>query len=462
MSVFAHLLADLEGFTYPCRLQQNTTPGAVEMDIHITNVKLSAESTMGKILVKEKKATPQDKPQLQALALLYSLVIFQLYNGESDAISVLDELKSCYDTLVRHKHTKGSDTDSSEVLVQLLLSFLSKPSVLLRKVSQHVFTAFVGDITSGGLELMTEVLESGESLRGQQTLFDQEPEDEDLMDQEEDEEEANGDDDELDSDVEVVDMRGLPPRMGNLKPYLDDSEDDDDAESEDEDEDEEEEESGDEDDEEDKRLKEALAKALGTDADLSDSDADMTDSEMMPMDTKLAEIFSQRKKIPNKKQEQKEAKEMMINFKSRILDLLDIYAKKQASNPLAFDMLIPLLQLMRTTKTTQLRDRAREVIATFAKFSKKHPVNVNVSSQIELMKAIHVEASKNESKKFTNAASSASLIVASSLYRTDKSNLEEIDIVYKDTLAAWGEKVVKSKASFLQDYINFCQNYAKS
>ena len=44
---------------------------------------------------------------------------------------------------------------------------------------------------------------------------------------------------------------------------------------------------------------------------------------MMTLDAKLVEIFSQRKKAPNKK-EKKGAKENIINFRNRVLDLLEI------------------------------------------------------------------------------------------------------------------------------------------
>lgn len=326
------------------------------MDEDITSAKDRAISTMEKLLKKVKKAADKEKVPLQALALLYSLVIFQLYNGESEALSILDELKLCYDKLIRRKDTENSDVEASEVLVELLLSFISKPSALLRKVTQHVFSAFMGEMTAGGLKLMTDVLESSESLKGQQELFDQEQADEDEMD-------VDGSSDELDSDVEVIEMNG---ENGPTH----DSDDEEDEEDDDEEEE-------DEDDEEAQKLDDALAKLLGTHRlDLdgkeedSDSDADMSDSEMMALDSKLVEIFSQRKKQPNKKQEKKDAKETMVNFKSRVLDLLEIYVKKQPTNPLAFGLLLPLLQLVRATKTAQLSERAKNIIASFAKASK--------------------------------------------------------------------------------------------
>jgi len=447
-SSFGHLLSDIGGYSFPCNLLQSVSPDAVEMDSRISDAKDNALSTTKKILKKIKKADPEDQAPLQALALLYSLVIFQLYNGESEALSVLEELKICYDKLIRHKDAEDSDTDASEILVELLLSFISKPSALLRKVSQHVFSAFMTEINANGLKLMTDVLQSDESLRGQQELFDQEPEDEDQIE----------DDSELDSDVEVVDMDA---DEGHINGHL--NGDDDDSEPEDED-------SEIEDDEEAKKLDDALAKALGTrrldqeDEEDSDSDADMTDSEMMALDSKLVEIFSQRKKVPNKKQEQKDAKENMINFKNRVLDLLEIYVKKQAANPLALELLLPLLELMRTTKTKQLSEKSQNVIAAFAKAAKgtkKAESAVDIGTLEELMKTIHIEAAKDPSHSLARAASTASLMIASRILRQSKDNVEKISAIYGKSYGAWVKGEIKMQPSFFHEWINWGQSQAQ-
>ncbi|XMA19328.1 hypothetical protein WAI453_012119 [Rhynchosporium graminicola] len=314
----------------------------------------------------------------------------------------------------------------------------------------------MGDVTAGGLQLMTDVLNSSESLRGQQELFDQEPEDEDGMDVDEDEDE---DEDEEDSDVEVVDMDGDEGHLnGHLDEENDDSEDDSD-----------EEESGDENDEDAEKLDLALAQALGTHPlnqagnDDEDSDADMTDSEMLQLDKKLVEIFSARKKVPNKKQDAKDAKETMVNFKGRVLDLLEIYAKKQASNPLAFGLLLPLLQLIHTTQTKQLAEKAHNIILAFAKASKREGASeVVASDQVELMKLVHKEAAKDPSHLLARSASSASLLLASSLYRSDKESMKGVTMVYRDSQLAWVNGEVAMQASFFVDWVNWCQNHAKA
>lgn len=452
MSCFAHLLPDLKGFSFPCDLVKEIKPDAVKMDARIVETRDGAISTMSKILKKAKKSDAQDKAPLQALALLYSLVIFQLYNGEPEAISTIDELKLFYDKLIKRKEKGESEVEASEILVELLLSFISKPSALLRKVTQHVFTAFMADITAEGLKLITDVLESSENLRGQQEMFDQEPED--------GEQPGDDSDIEMDSDVEVVDMNG---EEGHLTTNLNEEDDDPDG-------DKDIDESGEEEDEEAKKLDDALAKALGThrldkDADEeSDSDADMTDSEMMELDSKLVEIFSQRKKTTKPKQEQKEAKETIVNFKNRVLDLLEIFVKKQPGNPLAFGLLLPLLQLIRTTKTKKLADRASSIIHTFQQASKKNGKNAeaSISKQIKLMKAIHLEASKNPAHMFARAASTSSLMIASSCYRADKGSVDKLVKVYAETQGAWMKGEVKMPPTMFNDWVNWSQSIANA
>jgi DNA polymerase phi len=187
---------------------------------------------------------------------------------------------------------------------------------------------------------------------------------------------------------------------------------------------------------------------------------------MMALDSKLVEIFSQRKKQPNKKQEQKDAKETIVNFKSRVLDLLEIYVKKQATNPLAFGLIMPLLQLVRSTKTKQLGEKAHTIILSFAKASKsakkEGTAEIDVSEQIMLLKNIHAEAAKDLSHMFAKSSSTASLLVASNLYRADKGTVKKVATVYRDSEIAWVSGEVKMQAAFFMDWVNWCQSHANS
>jgi DNA polymerase phi len=449
-SAFTHLVSAPDSFLYAYELLKRFEPSAVDMAQEVSATRDRALADIDRITKKATVIEDRRKKPLQAVSLLYGLAIFQLYNGEADAVSLLDELNSCYDVMVRKKGQANSPV-LSVALVEILLSFISKPSVLLRKIAQHVVTAFSGEITEEGITALIDVLESSENLKGQQELFDQ--------DDEVNEEVEEDDEDELDSDVEIVDV--------NRDSVGDESDESEDQGGGDMDDDKEED---DEDDGAAQMLDDALAKALGThraDQDLneasSDSYADMSDSEMMALDSKLVEIFSQRKKQPSKKQEKMEARENIVNFKTRVLDLLEIYVKEQSANEAAFKLLLPLLRLMRTTTAKHLSEKAHRVITTFAKASKSVKISeemqVDVSSRAKILKDIHEEASKDPSHAFARAASTASLLLASTLYRSDKDTVKKIATVYRDTQVKWIKGEWKIQASFFHDWVNWCQSH---
>jgi DNA polymerase phi len=182
----------------------------------------------------------------------------------------------------------------------------------------------------------------------------------------------------------------------------------------------------------------------------------MTDSEMMALDSKLVEIFSQRKKEPNKKREQKDAKENVVNFKNRVLDLLEIYVKKQAGNPLAFGLLLPLLQLIRTTKTSQVKTKASNLIDAFAKASKGAKgkgAEFDVNTIFQTLRDIHNEASKDPSSGFTKAASTASLLVVASLCRADSQAIKEVATIYTDSQLKCYKREVKIPRAFFEQWV---------
>ena len=120
------------------------------------------------------------KSQLEAFELLYAMVILQVLNGDPDAINVLDELQMCFEKIsssseakstgAKHEHRSkrvkldkaevedsDSEADVSQVLTEILLSFVSRQSVLLRRLAKTVFTAFVGAMTEPSLNLMFDV-----------------------------------------------------------------------------------------------------------------------------------------------------------------------------------------------------------------------------------------------------------------------------------------------------------------
>lgn len=426
-----------------------------------------------KDLLDPAKDTKDTKAPRQALALLYAVAILQFYNEDPDVMNLLEELEECYDKLAGEDMQGGEGI--AEFLVEILLAMVARPSSLMRQVSQQVFEAFTNLMSSEALKLLTDPLTAEESAKGQQALFS--TEDEDMANAEGSDDELDhdhgSDDDaeELDSDVEIVNLEEAgsddEPSDNDSDSDNDDDEDNDNTS-----------EPENENQEALDALDTALAEALGShrldkDADATDSgdESDMSDSEMMEVDAKLAEIFKHRAKAANtnKKKEKKDAKETVINFKHRVLDLLAIFVKKEAAiaNPLAFEVLLPLLELIRTTTTKPLANKACEMINQFSKALKKAKSSFateisdeQVEELVARLQEVHSEAPKDGSHAFAKAASTASLAIASVLVAREKT--ENVFELYADSQLKWFKGDVKIQPAFFSDWLNWCQSHASA
>jgi DNA polymerase phi len=107
------------------------------------------------------------KAQLRSFKLLYTMTILQVYNGDADAVSLLEELQTCYSDLVKHK-SKESKAEGSEILVEIILSLVSKPSLLFKRLAQQVFSVYTSLISTDGLQSMIKV-SSRPSVTGNST-----------------------------------------------------------------------------------------------------------------------------------------------------------------------------------------------------------------------------------------------------------------------------------------------------
>src|SRR2546430_8703746 len=85
-----------------------------------------------------------------------------------------------------------------EVLVEIVLGFLSKNSVLQRRLGEQVFGSFVGELTPKALEMLLDVLLTPETVAGAGSLF--ENGDEEMGSSEEDEEDEDDEEDEEDEE----------------------------------------------------------------------------------------------------------------------------------------------------------------------------------------------------------------------------------------------------------------------
>lgn len=481
-TALAKLTRQTSDFVTFCQAVASIDSSAVTMSEEIKSAIESALSRMHKLL-KQKTKTDNDKTLTQGLAMLHAISIFQLYNQDPDAMEVLDDLAQFHERLQEGK-LGDDDTGSSEFLVEILLSMVARPSSLMRQVSQQVFEAFTSQISAGGLELLFGPLGANESTKGQKELFNTE---DDGMDVDGEGSSDEDDDDveeisniEIDSDVEFVDLGDADGEEGD-DDEEDEEEDDDDDENDDDDDDEEAEGNAKEGRIEiDVPLSQILkSHRLDKDAEAESSadEGDMSDSQMFALEDKLAEVFKQRAKArPDSKKQKKDAKQSVINFKNRILDFLDIYVKNEVLSPLAFSLLIPLLDLMRTTSTKTLASRACEIILNYQKGLKKArsaggnkdttetettaaPV-YDAEQLLSVLVEVHEEAGKDNAHAYAKAASAASLIVASAMFATDKELVKQAAAVYAKTQSDWVLGQAKLQNSFFADWNNWCQNHA--
>ena len=223
----------------------------------------------------------------------------------------------------------------------------------------------------------------------------------------------------------------------------------------------------DEDDDELIDLDKKLSDALGTrraDADAAiegseSSEESMDDEQMASLDPVMTSIFRERTKQPDRKKEQKDAKENIVQFKCRVLELIRTYLKQQFPNPTSLILVHPLLSLIGTTSSKQVSQKACEIIREFLKLYK---LNANGSQNTVALKQargvlpiVHSFAVSSESNALLNACSQASLLLTKVIV-SNGGTLHEAWEVYAKT----GQKMAvdpqcKISSSLFQDWFNW-------
>ena len=389
----------------------------------------------------------------EGVILLYHLALLQVYSGEAEAVTIVEDLNAYHDKLAdEDKSFTGSD-----VLVEVLLSFASKPSKFLRKISLQAFASFAAQVTQDGLQSLIRVLETKENLQGQGEMFDKEELEDEAINGVNDE----NSDMEIDSDVEEIsDPEGRPSDVSSSAD-LNGQED----------------ESGEDEDTDQLAAFDAmLAAALGTRkgeddlaaSDTSGSDEDMSDSEMEALDEKLTEVFRARREMAKpKKKEHKDARENIVNFKNRVLDLVDVYLKQEYTNALSLQLVLPLLHLARRTNTKQLADRACGILREFngrCRGSKLPQLGRQADQEaaLSIFREIHTEAGLHGSNAHATACSSASIL----LVRILSSAGVGAGVLWS-VYAATGTRMLEDKDCHVQpslftDWNNWCANARKT
>ncbi|KAJ1674018.1 DNA-directed DNA polymerase, partial [Spiromyces aspiralis] len=276
------------------------------------------------IKAKDNEGAAKRCEQYRAFELLIWNLLLQLAAGEYEAAETLDEVCECYSKVLASDESaaKGHSGDRDEeqpivVLVDVLVSFLAKPSNMLRKLTETVFTAFVSEMTLEALEVLTQVL-----LDKDGSVDDQGEEDDDTMEGDAGGQMGNGvrdsdagdvSDDEDTSDDDGSDSEDKGQANGKLVPV---------------------------DEELREKIREALGESAVMDENASEDEVLFDDEQMAVFDDKLTEIFSNKKVL---KKEKRELQLTIQNFKLRILELANIFLSKQSSSPCVFKFISDLL-----------------------------------------------------------------------------------------------------------------------
>ena len=125
-------------------------------DEHVRYIVDGAWIALERIHAKKVSRSHEDAATYHAMELLFSITILQAYFGEADAVSILQDLEGSVDSLLSTKSTR-QQVDGSLSLIEIILSLISKPSSLFRRLAQQVFPICCSSVGKEGLSSMISV-----------------------------------------------------------------------------------------------------------------------------------------------------------------------------------------------------------------------------------------------------------------------------------------------------------------
>ncbi|XP_010143035.1 PREDICTED: myb-binding protein 1A, partial [Buceros rhinoceros silvestris] len=279
------------------------------------------ERTLQSVKSLQKKENKSDSAKVAAFQQLLLLMAIHLFKNQAETMDVLSDLLNCTERAFS-KEPKKKKTDSAEpgwveVMVEILLSLLAQPSLLIRRISKSVFVRICPNLTKRGLQLILDVVDPYQEQNEESAVV--------VM------EESN----KKNKSAQDMDEEGS-----------EDSSDEGDTEEENDSGDEEKNEEVDDDFRSQLMNVLQAGNALGGD----ESDEELDDEAMMALDKNISALFAeQQKRIQAKKDEKDRMRKEKIlrrDFKIKVLDLIEAFVIKQSENPLVFDVIEPLLRVI--------------------------------------------------------------------------------------------------------------------
>ncbi|XP_043574866.1 myb-binding protein 1A-like protein [Chiloscyllium plagiosum] len=292
----------------------------------------------------QKNLKTSEQLAISVFQLLFLSVGIHLFKNGEESVALLSDLHTCLQkaSAERERQSK-SVTDEEEpewveVVVEILLSFLSQPSRLLRQISKTVFVQICPCVTKAALQLILDVLKP-ESESGEESAVTvtEEPDETEKVEQ------SSGDE-------------------------MEDENDSDESEDEDDDNDDDSEEEIAEDEAVDDNFRMELMKVLQArhaackEGESSDEE-EVDDETMMALDKNISSLFAEHKKHLQAKKDQKvkrrKEKTLTTDFKMKVLDFIELFLVKQPGSPLVFDLIEPLIAIIEATPNS-LSDKQEE------------------------------------------------------------------------------------------------------
>ncbi|GAA5816212.1 hypothetical protein MFLAVUS_009738 [Mucor flavus] len=369
------------------------------------------------------KIEKMDKAQVhdsveRGFEILFLNIILHTLINETEGVSVLSELTDCYEKTFATKKASNKKSkkateeteeqlDPIDVIVDILVSFLTNESPVLKNLAEQVFEIFSHKLTKQSLEMLLTILASGEDNKQDGELF------------------GDDDEDSEDDDVEMIDMDNIE----------EESEDDDE----------------DVDEELRQKIEEAM-KAQGINAVDDASDEELDDEAMAAFDEKLAEVFKQKKIL---KEDKTTMQQNVVHFKNNVMGLIVIYARKNPTNPLVLSLIVPLLNIIRATPSKSVTNQFVEKVIAFLKNrlakSTEYPKE-QADFVFEIVQAVHDFAKSSTSKELSEMCNQLSLylrkcILGGTDFEVDtktpaktKKALTKFNAIYSDSIKLYMTK----------------------
>ncbi|KAJ2917228.1 hypothetical protein MD484_g3188, partial [Candolleomyces efflorescens] len=313
------------------------------------------------------------------------------------------------------KEVEGDEEEEIEpidLLADVIIGFLEASTSYLRTIANQAFGYLAAMAKESTIDLLVSQLER----RTPAELAENDHEDEDEDVEMDDEEEEGGDDD---------DEEGGDP---------DEEADDDNESSSDESFGEIDLGDDDEDEEIDLELRNKIEEALrihgikpAPEEDDEEEDEElMDDDQMMAIDTQLAQVFQARaneKKGSKNANAQREA----THFKNRVLDLVDIFMKKQPTNALTPRFIVPLVEVIAGSgqDEMQLREKAQGILRSRISKAKEHPSAVDADEVAEIFKALHGQAKRAHGLELMEILGTSSVYLSKILVQAGNDSVVE-------------------------------------